>query len=471
MKHFNEKTSKVVISHFTDIEGSLRYFESWLKRSNQIQLVDGSLSFRNYSSNQRFIFGGDVCDKGPGDLRIARLLVDFKKKYPLQVTLIAGNRDIKCRRFTLELLTDIRHRLLFGTPVFWNKKVSPKDYLIKQMQEEGINSFELSNLQAYLSNKSEIQCQTIYLKWMLKETMGCGGTPNKPDTFDYRRKELSALTGQLEQDITDEMVTQSFIDSVSPNGVIEEYLKLAQLGDIVGETLFIHGAVTPQNMGYVPGLSDSQARISDAKEWIKALNNWYNNQIAEWLVDPTEHHLVNPGNKNLEQYLIMNPKSMVTTNWYTNGKLTPIPVEVIDYLNNAGIKRVVTGHQPFSDFPLILRHPNLEVIVGDTSYSDSSSKEDNRGLALHNLEITQIRGTGQAFIDAIFKDGSKRLLKLPPITQKQTDQITNIGHFTHDGQLIRPLNGSQLCCSQLDGHQVINYNLPDELSSQTTCSI
>ena len=43
---------------------------------------EGQLSFKRTEAEDRFVFGGDVFDKGTGDLRIARQLLDFKKSHP-----------------------------------------------------------------------------------------------------------------------------------------------------------------------------------------------------------------------------------------------------------------------------------------------------------------------------------------------------------------------------------------------------
>ena len=37
-----------------------------------------------------FVFGGDVCDHGSGDIQILRDLVDLKERYPSRVHLIIG---------------------------------------------------------------------------------------------------------------------------------------------------------------------------------------------------------------------------------------------------------------------------------------------------------------------------------------------------------------------------------------------
>jgi hypothetical protein len=431
--------------------------------------MQGKLFFTTSLPIQKFIYGGDSCDKGSGDLRIITALVDFKNRHDRDVTLLAGNRDIKCRRFTYELSHNVRQRLLHGAPAFWSRPSTPRQYVIDHMTSKGISAVSSLAIQRYLESIDDQACQTLYLKWMLEKTMGCGSSNNKPSTFEYRRVELGILEGKSAGSITDEMVTQSFIDSVSSDGIMTRYLKQSQLGAIIGDTLYIHGAVTIDNMGYVPGMSESRQRTGNAREWIEQLNGWYREQINEWLRQPMDDNLSPPGHMPLDQYVVSNPRSIVTTNWYAQGRLSPIDDRVAKFLNDSGICRVVSGHQPFSDFPLIIRQPNLEVIVGDTSYSDPSAQEDNRGVAIHNLEIVQLNNQSYATIVAIRKDGSTMHLDLLPPKQYEQDEDISIGHFTKKNQLIRPGLDSQLVASQLKGRTLFDEPLSADGVRPTKC--
>ncbi|MFA6303493.1 MAG: metallophosphoesterase [Legionella sp.] len=462
MKFFDKPLVKTIISHLSDVEGDLEYFKNWVKRSKYITFNQDSLSFAPVKTQQKFIFGGDFCDKGPGDLRIGRMLNDFKIAHPDKVTLLAGNREIKFLRLTDELHSDIRQRLLNGPAAFWNEKVKPLNYLLKHMLVEKKAPSCFHDIESYVEKMSELECQTIYLKWMLFETMGCGSFQNLPNTFEHRRSELAATSGVTAESISDGAVTSSFIESVAPDGVVTQYLKHAQLGEIVGDTLFIHGAITSSGIGYVPGIHDTNLnRCEDAREWIESLNYWYKDQINTWIQNPTVTSILPPGHRALEQYILFNPKSLVTTNWYIEGKLAPISENVIKFLNKAGIYRVVSGHQPFADFPLVIRDPRLEVIVGDTSYSDTSAANNTRGQAIHNLEIFQHNNYSYSSIDAVFKDGSSKTISLLP---HKTKANHTIGTFTTNNQLIRPISATKLGASSLKGFQVIdeNYDTAEE---------
>ena len=50
-----------------------------------------------------FVFGGDVCDRGIGDIRVIRDIVELKNRYPDRVHVIMGNRDINKMRMRFEL--------------------------------------------------------------------------------------------------------------------------------------------------------------------------------------------------------------------------------------------------------------------------------------------------------------------------------------------------------------------------------
>ena len=103
----------------------------------------------------------------PGDLRIGAELIDFKTKHPLNVSLIAGNREIKCRRFTYELSANIQQRLLNGVPAFWNPKSLPRHYAMQQMLTETKGAASNNALERYVLSKSDEEakdCRASYTK-------------------------------------------------------------------------------------------------------------------------------------------------------------------------------------------------------------------------------------------------------------------------------------------------------------------
>ncbi len=71
-----------LFAYITDTEGTKFFFDT-LKKSKIVSLhLDKGLQFNKTSTVPFFIFGGDATDRGPYDLTITELLVDFKKRYP-----------------------------------------------------------------------------------------------------------------------------------------------------------------------------------------------------------------------------------------------------------------------------------------------------------------------------------------------------------------------------------------------------
>lgn len=215
------------IEFFTDIEGNWEYFSSLVDRSSVVHLDSGSNNL-SLAPNSILVHGGDAPDKFPGDIRVVKALVRLKREHPDRVFLLCGNRDLNKLRLASELAEGETGE---GTDIYWDKSTVPYQEYIEQ---KGLASGSVSTL-----------------KWMLECTMGC------PTTFETRRMELESLQGETDAlCITDEDVLQSFRDSVDPSGDdpwMLDYLRCAQLMLIVGDCLFVHGAISEKCLGKVPG--------------------------------------------------------------------------------------------------------------------------------------------------------------------------------------------------------------------------
>jgi hypothetical protein len=100
----------------TDVEGHWEFFNKQVTESSVLSWdSDGSLTLVD---NGYFVHGGDAVDKGPGDIRVLRAMVELKEKYPDRVILILGNRDVNKLRIVSELHPD--H--LGKNPVFWDAR-------------------------------------------------------------------------------------------------------------------------------------------------------------------------------------------------------------------------------------------------------------------------------------------------------------------------------------------------------------
>ena len=75
------------LGYVTDVEGNLDYFLRYVEESSVLQLhepqcASQSIRLDLVGSDPYFVFGGDAVDKGPGDIRLARALVDLKQRHP-----------------------------------------------------------------------------------------------------------------------------------------------------------------------------------------------------------------------------------------------------------------------------------------------------------------------------------------------------------------------------------------------------
>lgn len=68
------------------------------------------------------VYGGDVWDRGVGDLRIINDIVSLKKRHPSRVHIILGNRDINKLRLLSELDEDAVKKDL---QTYWTGRVIP----------------------------------------------------------------------------------------------------------------------------------------------------------------------------------------------------------------------------------------------------------------------------------------------------------------------------------------------------------
>jgi hypothetical protein len=376
------------VLHVTDTEGT-QFAQKAFQKSSILRFnPDNGLHFNKTQGKPHLIYGGDATDRGKYDLAVTEMLVDFKKRHPDQVTLLVGNREIKNTRFAVELHPDtIRERLLKTASPYWVPQLTlPLDYVIAEMKASGMEANKDTAI-AYVNSLSIEKCQIIYLKWMLEKTMG------SPNTFRYRRAELSALTHKSNP--SEEEVLQSFIKETLPSGLMGEYLQLAQVGVIVPNTgiLAVHGGLTSYNLGRIPSMQDHEAPIQDAREWLTEFNHWYQTQINKW-IHFKPNHLNQPGTTELDQCVLPIPgkqKYVITADMLNKERqFVTISEEVNHYLNRNKLSIVLTGHQPCGDHPCVIRNTtnNALFINGDTGYAiEPVNADDTRGNACHTVEM------------------------------------------------------------------------------------
>ena len=443
------------VLHITDSEGSSVFFKTLKNNSVVHYHPDKGLYFNKKIPKPYFIFGGDVTDRGKHDREITKLLVDFKRREPHRVALLAGNREIKNNRFKIELDQDlIRARLLRTPSPRWlpeNERTVPLDYVIADMSAKGrrVNTQDNSAITSHVNSLSIEECQLIYLRWMLEKTMGC------PHTFRYRREEMAQSLQKT--DISDVDVLRNFLQETAPDGLMGQYLQLAQVGVIVPDTciLAVHGGLTETNIGKLPEMSAQDKPITDVKLWIKLFNEWYAEQIKQWIhFKPTE--LTVPGCAKLDESALPLPgknKTIITSDMLSKDRgFIDIPAIVRDYLIKNKIYVVLTGHQPSGDHPAILRNGNVIFINGDTGYAkfNPGNPDDTRGEAFHVLEITAAADEADIFIRAALADG----------TPSTTNLFTSKNKFCGDEYIGRILSDERLvqCKLSEDQYRLIYQN-------------
>jgi hypothetical protein len=127
-------------------------------------------------------------------------------------------------------------------------------------------------------------------------------------------------------------------------------------------------------MGLVPG---KVGRFPDLHAWVDALNAWSKNRVEEFLQSQGRSYVGDLLDYSLPisspncMRLAKDGISIVTSSWLEKGNAVPLSPQLEKFLDDAGVKCLVTGHQPHGDCPQIIRGTNAMVVMADTSYSDN----------------------------------------------------------------------------------------------------
>lgn len=237
------------VSFVTDVEGNLDYWNRWIDISQSVYRQGSKeLELRD---NHWLVYGGDIWDRGPGDLRVVSELVGLKKKYPYRVHIVLGNRDINKIRLLTELSEDALKQDLI---TYWTGCISSKNV-------DSTNSISGDRL-----------------KLILEKTMGC------PHTFKYRLQELRELGSILSTDSSSmqaEKVVSSYIEALKPGGIMAEYLRLGSIAVLLGDCLFVHGGFHRQSMGWLPPRYSPNTPASTASSWVLGLKEFHDKEVED----------------------------------------------------------------------------------------------------------------------------------------------------------------------------------------------
>jgi hypothetical protein len=261
----------------TDVEGDLVYFNRWVDQSTIVHRgPDGVLELTHPGAH--FVYGGDAIDRGEGSVRLLRSLVQLKRAFPERVTLLVGNRDLNKLRLTSELgpADMARHPSQIPPPHWDNSAPSLLTYLEELAASSG-------------ARVEDLDCRAERLRYMYRHTLGC------PSTFEHWRAELSLLRGCNPTDVSDDDVVAEVMADVRPGGALHEYLSLACVAALKGNTLFVHGAVDPLTLGFVPDDSTRFClptepppfkRVECVAEWVEEMNAFLRRGLAAHAAQP-----------------------------------------------------------------------------------------------------------------------------------------------------------------------------------------
>jgi hypothetical protein len=384
-----------VIVYITDLEGRWDKLERACAGNPHVTLRGDGLELAPGAS---LVFGGDAIDRGPAGRRIVASLLAAKRRYGDRVVLLAGNRDINKLRL---------HRELAGHP----PAAAPPEVLGDR---------------------------PALLRWIFANTMGAR------EAFAHRAAELQAAGAPA----GDEDVVDSFAGDVAPGGPLAEYLASACLAHLAEGTLFVHGGVTADSLGAIPG----RERVEDVRGWIDGLNAFYAEQLAAFAEQRVRGGI--PGWAPIVAYQAPLPGTAMNQASVVYGRLAdahndprlPEPA-VVERLKRAGIGRLVVGHTPVGDVPAVLRRDGFTLVMADNSYGRLEC-----GVRLV-VEAERVAWSGRCRLD----DGSE-----VDVSAVVDDGPSPVGAVTTDGRLVKaPLAGGWLLFRAFPGRRVEQVAVAD----------
>ena len=287
-----------------------------------------------------------------------------------------------------------------------------------------------------------VNTKTNRLKWILEHTMGAQG--------DFERRRTELMLRQDVDDVTNEDVVKSYVESVMEGGALREFLLHGSLAFVAHQTLFVHGGIIDGGndaslsaLGRVP--DEPSKHFDSVLEWVDTLNTWYRRQVREWIEHPTwnEDHSSRGGNDLLKYVLPDYTGSVVMgRHLLASGMPIPLPDAIASQLSENGIRRVIIGHTPHGNCPTVIKqshqqhdtcaidHSNdtmifQDVVMCDTSYSDTRAP-DNRGGAASEVVV---ESSGRVLVHGVLENGHRIKYNL--------DEDPWVGRWLRDGTMVK----------------------------------
>ena len=91
------------VGYVTDIEGNYSFWQRYIDLSQVLTRNETTKNIELKNEGCHFVFGGDLWDRGPGDMRVLGDLLKLKRRYPERVHFVLGNRDLNKLRLLAEL--------------------------------------------------------------------------------------------------------------------------------------------------------------------------------------------------------------------------------------------------------------------------------------------------------------------------------------------------------------------------------
>jgi hypothetical protein len=298
-----------------------------------------------------------------GSIRIAQMLLQLKRDKPDDVHFIAGTRDVVTFCRLRHDLTDAAMASLPPLPPGGRGK-SCREYLVDLvLQDSGVGAAADVDDEAVAA----VNTKTNRLRWLLDCAM------NVPGAFEFRRQEISAMSGQSAESVSDDDVLQSYISSVGGSELawLSAYMEAACLVLAADCTVFTHGGLYSRDgtccVGVLPpsAVSLSTTGIS---EWMSSLNNWFHEQIVSAAVAPDGDA---DGLPLLSYASHPAPCASVLTTRMSHENGAPLvpPPDVARTLNGAGITRIVAGGSAQGHGPSVWSSTCLEASIAPSHHA------------------------------------------------------------------------------------------------------